>query len=440
MRVFEIIAVLLATVVSVFGLDRVVFAESFQSSAALENWRMVSGREGAVFSISPNGLNLRHRNTSPGVFVESAVPVIRRGRLEFDVTVNPGADGVSNGIGLTLDLYNVSTFWHDACKDWRMYFPEPNSRRLPNYFIEPVGHRMIAPVKAGRKSHYKICFDADSDLVEFYLDDMDDPAAVRYDVSVLGHAFYQGGFLRLGSFGYAPKEYCTEIGNIVLREETPDQAETTERTLALVFDGMSSQHYPVRRLLRSIKPSNIRQYVWDSPGPFDPNTNNYRYFKLPGFASLERAEIIIFNDAPIVEDALQKKILASVEGGAKLLVMGGLYTLNRGGFAHSRLGNALPVLLDETWNLAGDGKHPVSLHPPRFQAVIYYWLKFKPAKDAEVLMTAAGAPVLFRRKLGKGSIAVFAGTALGPVEKNVFWKTSLLQEIFDCALKGSGGL
>ena len=35
MRVLEIIAVLLATVVSVFGLDRVVFAESFQSSAAL---------------------------------------------------------------------------------------------------------------------------------------------------------------------------------------------------------------------------------------------------------------------------------------------------------------------------------------------------------------------------------------------------------------------
>ena len=120
--------ILIAAAVS--GADKVVFKETFDSPDALRKYRVVRQKNGAEFSVAGNALLIRHKHVPQSGFIEIPVPMIKKGRLDFDVTVKTEGTSISDGIGLTLDLYNISTFWHDACGDWRMYFPEPNSKRM----------------------------------------------------------------------------------------------------------------------------------------------------------------------------------------------------------------------------------------------------------------------------------------------------------------------
>ena len=420
--------------------EKVVFKADFQSDESLQKWHAVTYKIGAEFHASDGTLTVTHHSAQRrGGCIEIPVPLIKKGRLDFDV--NTPVDG--KGIGLTLDLYNISTFWHDACRDWRLYFPEPNANRLPFFTIEPVGHHRIAIIPKGETIHYRIRFDESADLVEFYAGSMDDPAAVRYDVSVFGHALYQQSLLRLGSFGYAPAVYSTTISNITLTEETPESCVKKARDLVLAFDGMSSNIHNLTQLL----PKGFRHYVWDSTGANLVNTNNCEYSSLPGFATIDRARTIVFNDAPNVPVPIQKRMLTAIEGGADLLILGGLCTLNKGDFANSPLGNALPVTLPDQWRLAGSenplpiteakaGVLPQDARP----GVCYYYLDLPPVKDAEVLLRAGqdGPPILVRRRLGSGAITVLLATTCGPDTSDAFWKTGLIQNIMRESLSGLG--
>ena len=150
------------------GAEKIVFKETFDNADALKKYRIVRQKNGVEFTVEKNTLFVHHKDVPYSGFIEIPVPMIKKGRLDFDVTVNPSKN-VSSGIGLTLDLYNISTFWHDACNDWRMYFPEPNAKRMLFFNIEPVGHQKIAAVKDYVKKHYRIRFDEEADLVEFYV-------------------------------------------------------------------------------------------------------------------------------------------------------------------------------------------------------------------------------------------------------------------------------
>ncbi len=427
---FFIISIILSGVMMMAG-EKTVFKADFQSDDSLKNWRAVTYKIGAEFHANDGVLTVTHHSAQRrGGFIEIPVPLIKKGRLDFDV--NTPADG--KGIGLTLDLYNISTFWHDACRDWRLYFPEPNANRLPYFTIEPVGHHSIGKVPKGETIHYRIRFDESIDLVEFFIGNMDDPAAVRFDVSVFGRAFYQQPLLRLGSFGYAPSVYSTTISNLVLTEETTDAAQKTVRDLILAFDGVSSNVYNMTQLL----PKGFRHYIWDSPGANLINTNNCDYSSLPGFGTIDRARAIIFNDAPNIPVPLQKRMVSAIEEGANLLIIGGLFTLNKGGFANSPLGQVLPVELSDQWRLGGS-ETPLTITdakqgflPSDFKAgVCFYYLDLPPVKDAEVLLTAGkgGFPILVRRRCGNGSITVLLATPCGPDSPNAFWHSALIKHL-----------
>ncbi|MBQ7651017.1 MAG: hypothetical protein IJS15_08655 [Victivallales bacterium] len=411
--------------------EKTVFKADFQNDESLKVWRAVTYKIGATFHADNGTLTVTHHSAQRrGGFIEIPVPLIKKGRLDFDVCTPTGGQG----IGLTLDLYNISTFWHDACKDWRLYFPEPNANRLPYFTIEPVGHHSIGKVPKGETIHYRIRFDESADLVEFFIGDMDDPAAVRFDVSVFGRAFYQQPLLRLGSFGYAPSVYSTTISNLVLTEETEDTGQKTARDLTLAFDGVSSNIYNMEQLL----PKGFRRYVWDSPGANIINTNNCKYNSLPGFGTIDRAKTIVFNDAPNIPVHLQKRMATAIGDGANLLILGGLFTLNKGGFAESPLGQVLPVELPDQWRLAGSEKplpiveaKPGTLPQDVKPGVCYYYLDLPPVKDAEVLLRAGqdGPPLLVRRRCGNGAITVLLATPCGPDTPNAFWHSKLVQSI-----------
>jgi hypothetical protein len=201
---------------------KVIFRQDFQECKDETDlkelgWRVEASPRQSTYRVSGGRLQITcFNNKFNGGYAEIAVPVCRSGILEFDA-VN-AAEGAVNarGLGLTLDIYNISTFWHDYCADWRRYFPEPTAKRIAGFKVEPVGHRPIAKISKGAWHHYKICFDTDKDIVEYYVDDMIDPAYVDADVPVLGRSEYQGGRLRIGSMGTMNGPVVSFIDNIVL--------------------------------------------------------------------------------------------------------------------------------------------------------------------------------------------------------------------------------
>lgn len=424
---------LLFTIFSTFAAEKTIFSEDFTNPDTLKSWRKVLKKDGAEFVTASDGLHIKHNHLhGGGGFIEIPVPLIKKGRLDFDAEVVIPQGG-GPGIGLIVELYNISTFFHDGCRDWRMYFPEANAKRLPYFNIEPVGHQKIARVTRNKTIHYRIRFDEENDLVEFYAGDMTDPATARYDVSIFGHAFYRGGNIRIGSFGYAHSKYYTRITNLVLTEESDDTAQNNVRNQILIFEGMGSDHYVMKNLFAD-ELKNIRIYPWLSPGACPGNFNNYQYFKLPGFSTIDNAKLIIFNDAPNVKKALQKKILSAVENGANLLITGGLFSLANGNFDQSPIGDALPLKVDKKWNLAGNSKIPLKIDGTKNKGVIYYYFPAELTEKAEVLFKAGNIPLMLKKAYGKGNIIVFCGTPAGPDNKDAFWRTACLQEMISKAL------
>ena len=66
-------------------------------------------------------------------YVEAMLPLYKRGSLDFDIRFTPAKDNWAMSLFLT--FYNITVFWHDACRDWRVYFPERNFNR-EQFFID----------------------------------------------------------------------------------------------------------------------------------------------------------------------------------------------------------------------------------------------------------------------------------------------------------------
>ena len=427
---------------SAFAAEKVVFQENFDSPDALKKWRIDTPANGPKYSIDNGMLSVEHIHAyQKRSYIEIPIPLIKKGKLEFDAIIDPEQINRGDRIGLTLGFYNISTFWHDSCKDWRMYFPEPEAKRLAYFFLEPVGHRRISIVPKHKKVHYCILFDHDADLIEFYVNDMRDPKSARYDMSIWGHDFYQGAYLKIGSFAYAAYPYRTLVDNVKLTEITDEAGAAVKKDNILVFDGMLSVHHPIKKLLKGEK--NIRTYNWESTGYNTRTTNNYEFSAFPSFSAIERAKMVIINDAPVIQPALQERVIKAVKNGTHLVILGGLCTLNKGSFQGSPLGAVLPVKLDSKWAIKGAHDKPIKLDAKAGlipeNAEMYYYLDLQAADDAEILATADGGktlffsqkkiPVIFQKKLGKGTITVLSATACGPSNEKSFWNTDLVKNL-----------
>ena len=164
-----------------YGAETVLYAENFDSladGATIEQagWKIGKSDANCTFVVANKSLRISctYAKALRGGFAEINIPLCRRGMLEFDLL----NDHDKSGIGLFLDLYNITTFWHEYCGDWRRYFPEPVARRLDGFQVEPVGHRRLAPVTKRQWNHYRILFDKDRDRVEYFINDMQDPAFI----------------------------------------------------------------------------------------------------------------------------------------------------------------------------------------------------------------------------------------------------------------------
>ena len=311
-------------------------------------------------------------------FIAAKIPLIAKGRLEFDYR---SCCNVRNRtIGPYLSFYNIRTFFHDSCREWRAYFPEPQFRRESDYPIEPSRHWLIGKaipgaVDFGDWTHCRIDFDRTADRVEFFVGDMSDPSFITGDRSVWGAAEIEGGELRIGGMG-GSKDGCYEFANIVLSERNEGNG-AVERTETLVFDGFASSHFTVADRLAKDKP---RVYVMDPLSHNPLPRNRFKFARIPGSETLRRAKRIVLVDASVGPDDVipvfvLDDMVTAVRDGAEMIVLEGLVSLTRGEYAGSPLEKIMP----------------------------------KGTLSADPFAPRPGNPEIVERKVGKGVVRVFHG-------------------------------
>ena len=231
--------------------ERVVFKADFSGAQPLSasGWEIRSGSSQSSYEARGGVLRVTCRqNPYEDGFVRRTVPVVKRGMLEFEANTAMADAGNKPGVALTIGVYNISTWFHDYCKDWRRYFPAPPSARLPGFKVEPVGHRRLTAIKHGEWARYRVLFDHDQGIVEYYRDDMRDPVHIDYDVPVLGRDEYEGGSIRIGSMGLTKGDVVYGIRNLVLKELADGPAAATGPRPVLLFSGIGAGRYGMAAL------------------------------------------------------------------------------------------------------------------------------------------------------------------------------------------------
>ena len=418
------------SLLSLSAQDKIILFEDFRDQSAFaRRWQAFSAPGKSSYQTGPDGLTVIIRpNPFNDGYIECDIPLIKRGMLDFEMEYpNPAA--AAGGIGLFVEIYNITTFFHAACRDWRAYFPEPESKRIEAFNIEPVGHRKITDVTPKGKSHYRIYFDQRKDRVEFFRNDMSDPVFIQGGVSVFGHSFFRGGKIRIGSMGWAVTPFPCRISSLKLTELQDAETSEVKRNGVVLLQGITFDELRIFEALteNGIKPEAIGRYTVSPVGHSAIIVNRLKYDKMPGESRLKNAELIVLADAPagpdgILPDFILNDMADFVRNGGRLVVFGGFFTLEKGEFKKTALAQVLPVILKDPWSTL-DFRKPMPLKSvcrkyqwiekgaKPFIVQLIHNLEVKP--EAEVKLTAGGKPILVEWKIGKGSVAVFLGMKAG---------------------------
>ena len=140
--------------------------------------------------------------------------------------------------------------------------------------------------------------------------------------------------------------------------------------------------------------------------------NNFSLAKRPMFSRL-RPKWIIMADFPLngtLEPAELHELVQEVKDGANLLILGGMFTLNRGEFFNQELNAILPVKIGSVYDISyRKDNFPVEGK----EGAIAIFQKFQLMPGAKALLKADNAPLLSIVKRGNGAVCVYAGVPGG---------------------------
>lgn len=142
-------------------------------------------------------------------------------------------------------------------------------------------------------------------------------------------------------------------------------------------------------------------------------------------------DLIILNNvgADALGEAGEIAVSQYVKAGGSLLVCGGLSTLGKGRFDESPLGEVLPIVTGEFFDIERLEKFQLIVAKTDKNAGFgeVQWIqRVKSVKpEAEVLLTADGRPLLVVGQYGNGRVAVWLGTPMGDPKKETipYWKS-----------------
>ena len=328
------------------------------------------------------------KKVNTGSIYETELPDVERGALCFEVFPNHGgAPSMSyNNLSLLIRfngrLVSLRPDW------WLHYFVTSGSRRL-------------AAIPSGAWLAFKIEFDRKARTISYYYSDMETPVFVEKDVEFSGPVKFQ-----LGNYGLTSGTIVNHVRNV--RLEKMELAALKPRSGAVVLRGIDFDAYDIDGILRefNITAEPIFCDVAVKTGLL--MKNEFYLAKSPQFAR-RRPALVIMADFPfngtLSSDDIDE-LVAEVRGGATLIVLGGMFTLNRGEFSHRGFNGILPVIIATPWDIAYNREN-FAIDGADGAVAIYYRCPL--AKGAKAVLKVGESPLLSAIKCESGAAVVYCG-------------------------------
>ena len=401
---------------------RVLYREDFEDdgrSLAERGWTTDATPEQSVWEVSDGSLRVTcFFKPYQGGRIRRQVPYVSRGELTFDAQLACGGSAGYNHLSLQ--------FFYGMLLSLKNY----GGHHLQRYH-DGKWRRVASNVPLRKWVRIRVRFDAAREIAEYYCGDVQYPTDIETGIVIRPKPGQDTIEMAIGNYGLCTGTLVHRVDNIELRE-TP-QASSQEATgeavdgkRVVVYRGISFQRLRVSEIVKRLGVAEPAVFTMQT-GLGLRAENRLFLDRMPSVLSSERPRTILMADLPVgPNDAVPRFLLDrmcdDVRQGARLVILGGPFTLGKGCFQGTSLEDVLPVELGGPWEVVKAAR-PLPLRtadsslstlldgqdPP----VVFYYHQVKPRKDARVVAYAGDRPVMFERSCGRGRVVVFAGTPLG---------------------------
>lgn len=259
-------------------------------------------------------------------------------------------------------------------------------------------------------------------LVEYYIDDMESPCFAEEGVVLkLPADGAATTTLTIGNYGLCRGRVQHRVHRLALGR-APAGAATAgavRAERAQVFQGIAFGRCQAVALARRLGATSVAEYAVTNRAPALGVENVFRLDRLPPIATEGIPGHLIMADFPLNVHNLQpvslRALARSVEQGAHLVVLGGMFTLNKGGMAGTPVAELLPVEVADPWAVVRTAG--IEILP----GGLLTWRHALPVRaGAQVLDAAGGQPLWVTWRRGAGRVTVFLGLPYG-ADADGFW-------------------
>jgi hypothetical protein len=375
--------------------SEVLWQADFSSKQELD-WKIIRKNANDSF-VTKDGLLVATcsslgKKVNTGSIYETSLPKVDRGALSFEVLPNAAGSSSHTYNNLSL-LIRFNGRLISLRPDWWVYY------------FAGTGHRRLAAIPSGQYLKLKIEFDCKAKTIAYFYKDMDTPVFVEKDVKFNGPVKFQ-----LGNYGLTNGTVINHVKNI--RLEKLSSQENKVRSGAIILRGIDFDAYNIDAILKefNIKKKPVFCDVAIKTGVLIKN--EFFITKSPLF-SRNKPELIIMADFPFngtLNNDEINEIVSEVKNGAKLIILGGMFTLNKGAFYNQNFNNILPVILKKPWDI-GYNKDNFPIQGAKGAIAIYQ--KCGISKGAKKILGVENNPLLVSKKCGKGHVVVYCGVPGG---------------------------
>ena len=408
--------IILAAVCFDLAAAGVIWQADFSKQGELK-WKKIRNNANDSFTVE-NGIlvavcsSLGKKNNT-GTVHEVALPDVERGSLRFEVFPNAGGSPVQTYDHLSL-MIRFNGRLISLRPDWWLYHYQGKNRRL-------------AAIPDSKWLSFKVDFDRKAKTISFFYNDMDSPVYVEKNVVFSGPVKFQ-----LGNYGLTSGTIINHVRNV--RLEKLEKQVAKKRSGAILLRGINFDVYDLEGIVKTFGIKSKPIYVDVATKVNVIMKNDFYLTKSPLF-SKNRPELIILADFPfngtLTENDINE-LIAEVKGGAKLVILGGMFTLNRGEYKNAEFNRILPVQIKTPWDIAYK-KENFAVRGAKGAVAMYY--KCPAVKGAKVTLKVEDYPLLSSIKCGAGSVTVYSGIPGGrPSDKGEMLH---LQKQFPVILKKS---
>lgn len=186
--------------------NEVVFQQDFSKDANLEGagWKSFTG-QATEFMLKDECLEMLFSNAPyKGGNIHRIIPAIASGTFTFDVAINTN-NAIYDHFSLKINLYNLNLAFKQALGSGHKLM------RLYDGKWKDIADN----IPVGKKIKVKIVFDNSTKVVQYFVDDMDNPVMIDENVTLVP-ADPSAPLLMIGNYGLAAGKLEHKMFNIAL--------------------------------------------------------------------------------------------------------------------------------------------------------------------------------------------------------------------------------